>query len=38
MTVRVPEGWGVGYDSVRTATSDFADAVRGISVAERGVV
>ena len=38
MTVRVPEGWGIGYDSVRTATSDFADAVRGISVAERGVV
>ena len=38
MTVRVPDGWGVGYDSVRTATSDFADAVRGISVAERGVV
>ncbi|KAH8074963.1 hypothetical protein JL721_944 [Aureococcus anophagefferens] len=31
MTVRVPEGWGIGYDSVRTATSDFADAVRGIS-------
>ncbi|KAH8047758.1 hypothetical protein JL721_12113 [Aureococcus anophagefferens] len=38
MTVRVPEGWGIGYDSVRTATSDFADVVRGISVAERGVV
>ncbi|KAH8047919.1 hypothetical protein JL721_12079 [Aureococcus anophagefferens] len=38
MTVRVPDGWGIGYDSVRTATSDFAEAVRGISIAERGVV